>query len=426
MCKLKILFTIFLLVQVAYCAPPATNNQNETTIEESTIYPNDLFAGDLGNKLRLLPLTNSINDFAFELTRQLNNASSNENVAFSPVSISQIFSMILSSAQNETRNELMNAFRYTEQLQTPDNVNNAFKLLLEDYEQSKLEEIKRPLKLSLPSIALYSTDFNIKKSFRKNLRDNYQTDASKIDFKSSEAVNVINKFVNESTNGLIPKIIEKLSPDTKLALVNAFYYKGDWTKKFDSKLVQDRTFHNADQTTSQVKMMFRRDYYDYYEDDDIQVISMSYDGNATMIILMPHKGTSVTNLIKNLNSSVADEYRDKMREFQVELYLPKFKLETSIDLKKSLSDLGVKKIFGNEAELSGISSTNVYVSEVVHKAFIKVDEEGTKAAATTAIIVSTKSFGRNLKRMQIDRPFVFIIYDQLNNVILFNGAVNKL
>lgn len=283
MYKVNLTILIFCTLQTItsiLCSP--ASDQNDTLVEDVTSgNVTDEFSGELENKLRLVPLTDAINDFGMQLIQNLNNQTNDKkakNFAFSPLSIGQIFSMIISSAQNETLAELMNVFRFADQLGTPQNVNNAFRILLDDYDKSKLEQSKRSIKLSLPSLALYSTDFNIKKSFRKNLKENYKADASKIDFSNGDAVKVINDFVNNNTNGLITKLVEKLDPDTKLALVNAFYFKGDWVSQFDKNFVKNRAFNNADQTISQASTMFKRDHLYYFEDNDVQVVSLPYLG----------------------------------------------------------------------------------------------------------------------------------------------------
>ena len=280
MCTSKSFAIVFLLaMQIGAIFSLAAQEDATTESPNNQTQPEELDP-ELASKLRLVPLTDSINDFGMQLMKQLNGESPDQtkNIAFSPLSIGQIFSMLVSAAQNETLNELMNAFGFDERLSNPDAVNEAFKLLLNDYEKAKLEQSKRPIKLSLPSMALYSTEFNIKKSFRKNLKDNYRADARKIDFSNGEALNVINSFVNENTNGLIPKLLEKLDAETKLALVNAFYFKGGWTKQFDQNLVKDRPFNNADKTTTNAKLMFKRDHYYYFDDNDVQAISLPYLG----------------------------------------------------------------------------------------------------------------------------------------------------
>lgn len=258
-----------------------STDQNDSSVNETSNKETEEFnSSDLNKKLHLVPLTDSINNFGAQFINQLNNIDkfSKSNIVFSPLSIVQIFSMIISSAKNDTYEELMNLFGFNEQLQTSENVNNAFRILLDDYEKNKLEKSKRPIKLSLNSIALYSNNFNIKKSFRANLKDNYKADARKIDFSNNDALTAINEFVNSNTNGLIPKLLEKLNPEDKLALVNAFYFKGDWVNQFEKNLVKDRSFFNADKTTTQAKMMFKRSYYDYFEDNDVQSIVLPYLG----------------------------------------------------------------------------------------------------------------------------------------------------
>lgn len=146
-----------------------------------------------------------------------------------------------------------------------------------------------------------------------------------------------------------------------------------------------------------------------------------------MTILLPEKSRPIDSLIKSLNSSIVDYYRYQMRSQQVELYLPKLKIESSIDLKEPIGALGITTLFGADADLSGISSfKDVYVSEAVHKAFIEISEQGTEAVASSGLGIMTKSFSPNMKKMIIDRPFVFLIHDHLNNLVLFMGVVKKL
>ena len=173
--------------------------------------------------------------------------------------------------------------------------------------------------------------------------------------------------------------------------------------------------------------MFRRDYYNYFDDTLLQAISIPYLGNASMTILLPQKNKSISDLIQNLNNSLIDYYRYQMKLHQVELYLPKLKVESSIDLKVPITELGVVKAFGPEADFGGITSfKNVYISEAVHKAYLEINEQGTEAAAASGLGITTKSFSPNMKKMIIDRPFVFLIHDQLNNLVLFMGAIKKL
>ena len=289
MCTRKsstIIFLLLLQICAIFSATPSGDQEDATT--ESPTANQTQLDPELAGKLRLVPLTDSINDFGMQLMKQLNDESPDQtkNIAFSPLSIGQIFSMLISAAQNETLNEFMTAFGFADRLPKPENVNEAFKLLLNDYDKATLEKSKRPIKLSLPSMALYSTEFNIKKSFRKNLKDNYRADARKIDFSNNEALNVINSFVNENTNGLIPKLLEKLEPETKLALVNAFYFKGSWTSQFEKNFVKDRPFNNADKTTTTAKLMFKRDHYYYFDDSDVQTISLPYLGELLAMILL--------------------------------------------------------------------------------------------------------------------------------------------
>lgn len=144
-----------------------------------------------------------------------------------------------------------------------------------------------------------------------------------------------------------------------------------------------------------------------------------------MIVLLPQKNKPIDNLIKNLNNSIIDYYRYQMAKTSIELHLPKLKIDTSVDLVEPMKELGAKKVFTLDANLPGISSTPVFVTNAHHKAVLEINEEGTVAAAATGITIATKSSGKTPK-MMVDRPFVFLIHDQLNNLLMFMGAIKKL
>jgi len=217
----------------------------------------------------------------------------------------------------------------------------------------------------------------------------------------------------------------------KLVILNAIYFKGQWSSKFDAKETKKADFYNHGKDAKQVDTMYKpKSPLRYSRQEDHSVIELDYVGNASMVIVLPHERTGLENVIKNFDASKIEESLKRGRTGEdVHIYMPKFKLETSYDLKPILQSMGIKDIFDSRrANFAGISDAkDLYVSDAIHKAIVEVDEEGTVAAAVTAVRMRAMAVIRPIPVVfKVEHPFAFFIRDQQTGINLFSGVINEL
>ncbi|XP_018021798.1 serpin B3-like, partial [Hyalella azteca] len=244
----------------------------------------------------------------------------------------------------------------------------------------------------------------------------------------------INQAVEEATKNKIKNLIPEgiLDASTCLVLVNAVYFKGLWTKQFDKSRTQDLPFYTDETNSVNVPMMRANEEYGYMIRKDLEatVLGMDYQGgNLSLVIVLPDQRTGLAEVERKLQGIDLREFFDSERKVKVEVTIPRFKLEYFEDLVATLQSLGVSDMFGSSADLSGIGGRpgGLYVSNVLHKAFIDVNEEGSEAAAATAVR-KKKCKGRKLNRLTFtaDHPFFFMLGEkQKSGVILFCGRLTQ-
>jgi serpin B len=249
---------------------------------------------------------------------------------------------------------------------------------------------------------------------------------SALDFTQPSALQTINDWVNAKTQGKIPTILDEIPPDAVMYLINAIYYKGVWTYQFDSVDTEDGSFTCANGGIVSCKLMKQEATFAYYADAGTQVIDLPYgDRSFSMTIIMPTIGTSIDQYAASLTQTQWDEIISKLDSANVILSLPKFKLEYERTLNDELKAMGMGIAFSDFADFTRISQDGgLAVSRVLHKTFVEVNEEGTEAAAVTAIEIIETSAEEPAKRyMTIDRPFIFAIREHNSGTILFIGKI---
>jgi len=252
---------------------------------------------------------------------------------------------------------------------------------------------------------------------------------------SNAAAAVINKWVAEKTNDKIKEIVSEGDIDslTRLILVNAIYFKGDWLTKFDINGTRDDDFHISANESVKVKMMNMKSKFFYGVSSELnaQAIELPYAGESlSMVILLPDRATTLSQLEEKLTSDDLAFVKEKfsMSLQEVSLFLPRFSLDEQLGLDKVLKDMGMRDLFsGGAADLSGIDgSKELYVSRVLHHAVVEVNEEGTEAAAATAVVFMLRSLGGPKENIfRANRPFLFFIQDKATKSILFLGRLVK-
>lgn len=330
------------------------------------------------------------------------------NVTVSPYSAGVALSMLMQGADGETKVELNNAL-------------NGCVFTNENIDQGKEIVVKTA------NSVWVDDDFSVRNTYVDHLSKEYDALVTSLSFEDPEAVHAINNWCSEHTEGLINGIVDKLTPQMKMILANALYFKAEWMKTFNAAMTRDAVFHGS-KGDSDVPFMSKKDSYMYAEYYGNQLIEIPYAGGRySMYILLPSKNIDLNEVLSYLNESSVKEVVGMMDVQQVSLKLPKFKLETEMSLVNTLQHMGVRSAFTSAADLSGISHGPLAVSDILHKTVVDVDENGTEAAAVTAVMVAlTSARPSQAKVMEVDRPFIYMIADMETGRVLFSGRVMNL
>jgi serpin B len=361
-------------------------------------------------------IVNANNRFALQLYSRLKELPEQDNVFFSPYSISIALAMTYEGARGDTAKAMQSV------LHLPDDAN-----LRRPNIARIINEINRPDKnyvLHTANALWPRIDFKLLEEYQDTVERYYGGDITPLDYvrNPSEAASTINNWVKEKTNGKIKELIKagSISSDTVLILTNAVYFKGSWLVPFDSKNTQQADFTTHKGEVVKVPMMKQEGEFNYAKTAEVQLLEMLYDGNElSMLVILP-----VDNNLEKIEAMLSveklNEWRGMLAKRRVLVYMPKFKLKTTYSLEKTLSDMGMQNAFTQRADFSGINGEgSIYINSVLHKAFVEVNEEGTEAAAATGIgvVVSVPP------TFKADHPFIFIIQQRDTGNILFMGRV---
>ena len=357
--------------------------------------------------------------FNIALLKSLND-SQEGNLFYSSMSINAAMTMAYFGADGQTQIEIADALGYGGMDMAE--VAAYQKYLLESYEDPGDTTFTSANSMWIDDL------FTAKQDYVDTMKDVFSTKVTTLDLQGEGAVGELNKWISESTNGMIEKLFEESDnpfTDTAMALMNAIYFKGNWTTPFDPDRTHNRQFNGAS-NTSQVDMMSSDDEVMGYEGDGYKSVMLPYgdDERFAMIAVLPD---DMDAYISGLNE---DSLHDVLTVFEdkdeVLLQMPVFEMEQQVTLNDTLKSLGITQAFTKEADLSRISDEDIYIGDVMHKAKIKVDEEGTEAAAVTSVQVTLESMPLNRFEFVADKPFLFFIMDTENDLVLFTGKVDDL
>ncbi len=282
--------------------------------------------------------------------------------------------------------------------------------------------------------ALWSHEgFPVREDYRKTLTDKFLAEARTLDFADkAKTAGAINSWVDENTNGKVPKVVDAsmISPDLRLVLANAVYFKSKWLDEFSPDATREEPFHLADGKKVLAELMHQKEYFGYHETDDLQVLRMPYKGSKlSMYVFLPAKGKKLSDLAGGLTGKQLTGWMDAAAKmtWEVIVTLPKWKTESSVSLGETLQAMGMKRAFSAEmAEFGGISPRPLFVSAVLHKTFVEVDEEGTEAAAVTVAMMAMSAMPApkpEPKVFRADRPFLYAIRHEKTGQVLFIGKL---
>ena len=268
-------------------------------------------------------------------------------------------------------------------------------------------------------------DFKVLQEFIDVSRKQYDAETATLDFNDPKAAGNINEWVGEKTKGKIPTIVDPpIADDVMMYLINAVYFKGSWSEKFDPKRTTDAPFTRLDGSTLPSRLMYREGRTLYSETPTEQAVDIPYgDSLYSMTVILPKQGSDVNALIAGLTPERWKSIVDGLKEKQGEIFLPRFTMSYEITLNDALSALGMGLAFTDRAEFNGIRAEGgLTISRVLHKSFVEVNEEGTEAAAVTSTEIKTTSMPIGFV-VRCDRPFVVVIRRRAGNVPLFIGKV---
>ncbi|KAM9435868.1 leukocyte elastase inhibitor-like [Clarias gariepinus] len=366
-------------------------------------------------------------NFALDLYRAVSEESPNGNLFISPLSISAALSMVYLGARGRTAEEMAKVLSFSS---VPD-VHSNFKTL-----NSAINSPKASYILRLANRLYGEKTYNFLSEYVDSTQKLYQADMQTVDFigSSEESRKLINKWVEEKTEGKIKDILQSgtIIAMTRLALVNAIFFKGKWKHVFDTRDTKEMPFKINQTEKKQVQMMYKEEEfpYNYIDEYKLQVLDLPYvEEELSMVVLLPEESLDGSDPLQKLESELTVNKLIEWtnpgrmdRSTDIILHLPKFKLEEQYSLKDILSKMGMSSLFQpGAADLTGMSiQGDLFVSSVTHKAYVEVNEEGTEAAAATGIIITTDCL-RPEKHFMADHPFLFFIRHNPTKSILFFG-----
>jgi serine protease inhibitor len=356
--------------------------------------------------------------FAFNIFQKINSEDGDKSIFISPLSISTALAMTYNGARTTTAEAMAEALQYKGiELE---NLDIGYKNLL-----AYLNNVDPKVQLNISNSIWFRKGEEIRSDFLSTNKDNFNAYISEIDFQDIKAADTINDWISKATKSKIDKMIEPpISPDVIMYLINAIYFKGQWTKQFDKKLTFTGTFNKEDGKKQEVQMMSRKGKIEYGEVGKSKIVRLPYGNEKTaMYCILPEQDVKINDYIEEFSFEKWKELQESLsKNDDVILHLPRFKLEYGIkNLNDSLTALGMGKAFSDSADFSGIRD-GIYISRVLHKAVIEVNEEGSEAAGVT--VVEMKETAAMEPIMFIaDRPFVFLIADDETGTILFMGKL---
>lgn len=367
------------------------------------------------------------NKFAFSIFKEISKDENNKNVFISPLSISMALTMTYNGAKENTKAEMNKVLGY--EGMADDKINDSYKIL-----NSYLENVDENVKLNVSNSIWIREGENINKDFININKDIFGAKVDNLDFSKSSSVDKINNWIEKSTNNMIKDMLkDPINSDVIMYLINAIYFKGQWQEPFDRNNNIIGEFTNSKGEKSEIDFMRKvatSDKTFYGEDDDFKAIKMPYDsGKVSMYAVLPKEGLNIDSFINNLDLNKWISIKKSIGEEKeaVNVSFPRFEIEYGTkELKEPLAALGMKDIFNDRANLSGIRE-ELYVSGVLHQGKIEVNEKGSEAAAAT--IVELKESAMPIiddpKEFIANRPFIFIIEDEESGTILFMGKLEE-
>ncbi|MCX6841956.1 MAG: serpin family protein [candidate division WOR-3 bacterium] len=439
--QVSCLFLVLLLCAGVGSFRCSTRQQGKSQSKQSDTGRLNRAAGESTGASDLKALAQAADGFGFRLFRKEVDAKPGSNVFISPASIAMALTMTCNGAASGTREVMAKVLGLEDMSQ--DQVNRASAVLrtaLVDPDPKVQLAIANSLwgRLVKPGSIWAQWGFKFRPDFLDANRRYFAAKVSMLDFDQPSARDVINKWVSENTRGKIPRIVDTITQEHVLFLVNAVYFKGTWSEKFDSMLTRDKDFHPTRGSVSRVRMMAQDGGYQYYESEDFQAVRLPYGTSRVgMYVFLPDSNSNLQHLYSMLDGSVWKTWLGRFSSRPGHVELPKFRLDYETELSDVLKELGMAVAFDrNQADFSRMvefgpqagPDARARIDAVRHKTFVDVNEGGTEAAAVTSVEIGVA--GAALEEpppkpfvMIVDRPFMCAICDDETGAVLFLGSI---
>ena len=305
---------------------------------------------------------------------------------------------------------------------TFEEINETFQNLIE-----MLVELDPEVQLQIANSIWSRQGFFVEPDFINVNQTYFDAEVQSLDFSQQSAVDIINAWVDTNTNGKIEEIVDVIEPFVVMILINAIYFNADWKYQFDPDLTSNDIFNKSDGTQSSCRMMKQENNFHYLETTEFQAVDLPYgNGQFSMTLFLPKNPNELNTLIETMGVTQWETLLGLFSTRTGTLHMPKFKLVYEIELTDVLTALGMGIAFDTAyANFTRINPAgNLFISKVLHKSYVEVDEEGTEAAAVTSVEISFTSINENFT-MRLDRPFFFVIRENHSDTILFMGKINE-
>lgn len=364
-------------------------------------------------------LVTADNTFGFNLLASVNNGEPGKDVFISPVSVSVALGMTLNGAHAATRDSMARVLGFAGLLQS--DINAGYRSLID-----LLRGIDPKVKFQIANSIWYRPDLQVEQTFKDVNKQYFDALISSIDFSLTTAPGTINAWVEQNTAGKIKEIVPNPIPrDMVMYLINAIYFKGTWTYRFDPTQTKDDVFALVNGSLAPCRMMSMKATVPYFTDGQLQAVDLPYgDAGYSMTILLPAAGVNIDKFVGNLTQQEWNRVATGLAKREGDLFIPKFRLEYEKKLNDVLKGMGMSIAFSpSAADFTGIDRQGgLFISEARHKTYVEVDEEGTEAAGVTSIGIGRTSIGDTFV-MKVNRPFVFVIRENNSGTILFIGKI---
>ena len=380
---------------------------------------------------QLKKLTRDNADFGLELYGKLTDSKPGQNLFYSPYSLSSALAMTYAGAEGDTEAEMQSTLHFDLPESKLHPSFNQLDLLLEKRAQqtgNNSNQSGSPFQLSIANSVWGQDDFDFEQPFLDTLARHYGAGLRTLDFQREPDASrkVINKWVERKTENTIEKLLApgSITPGTRMVLTNAIYFNASWKHTFDKDKTKSGPFQTpSGQVSADMMQLKTKNGLSYAEGSNYRAVEMPYVGDkVSMVVLVPDSG-QLQSVESKLSGQWIGDLFDQLSEQPVDLAMPKFTYETKFSAKKMLKQLGMPTAFEGAANFNGISAAaNLFIQDVVHKAFVAVDETGTEASAATAVTVGETSVPE-FKEVNVDRPFLFFIQDRETDAVIFTGRV---